>query len=74
MENCDAGDIGEFINIGTGADMTIRELAGIVQEIVGFEGDIVWDSSKPDGTPRKLLDVSKINPSAGSQRSVWKRE
>ena len=60
MEKCGAGDIGEFINIGTGTDITIRELAGIVQSIVGFNGDIVWDSSKPDGTPRKLLDVSKI--------------
>jgi GDP-L-fucose synthase len=60
MEKCDASDIGEFINIGTGEDVTIRDLAGMVQKIVGFEGDIVWDSSKPDGTPRKLLDVSKI--------------
>ncbi len=60
MEKYGAGDIGEFINIGTGEDVTIRDLAGIVQKIVGFEGDIVWDSSKPDGTPRKLLDVSKI--------------
>ena len=48
------------INIGTGVDLSIRELAEMVREVVGFEGEIVWDSSKPDGTPRKLLDVSRI--------------
>ena len=50
----------EPINIGTGVDLSIRELAEMVREVVGFEGEIVWDSSKPDGTPRKLLDVSRI--------------
>jgi GDP-L-fucose synthase len=49
-----------LINIGTGKDITIKELAEMVKEIVGFEGDINWDSTKPDGTPRKLLDVSKL--------------
>jgi GDP-L-fucose synthase len=49
------------INIGTGKDLTIKELADKVKSIVGFEGQLVWDSSKPDGTPRKLMDVSKIN-------------
>ena len=49
-----------FINIGTGIDQTIRELAGIVRDVVGFEGEIAWDTSKPNGTPRKLLDVSRI--------------
>jgi GDP-L-fucose synthase len=49
------------INIGTGKDLTIKELAVMISEIVGFKGTIEWDSSKPDGTPRKLLDVSKIN-------------
>jgi GDP-L-fucose synthase len=48
------------INIGTGKDISIAELASLIQEIVGFEGGIIWDSSKPDGTPRKLLDVSRI--------------
>lgn len=48
------------INIGTGDDITIRELAEIVAEVVGFRGDIVQDVSKPDGTPRKLLDVSRL--------------
>lgn len=50
-----------FVNIGTGEDVTIKELAETIQEITGFEGDLVWDSSKPDGTPRKLMDVSRIN-------------
>jgi GDP-L-fucose synthase len=49
------------INIGTGKDLTIKDLANLVKEIVGFEGQLEWDSSKPDGTQRKLLDVSKIN-------------
>ena len=48
------------INVGTGKDLTIKELAELVKSIVGFDGQIVWDKSKPDGTPRKLLDVSKL--------------
>jgi GDP-L-fucose synthase len=51
----------EPINVGVGEDLSIRELAQLVAEIVGFEGEIVFDNSKPDGTPRKLLDVSKIH-------------
>ncbi len=47
-------------NVGTGKDLTIRELATLIQKITGHRGDIRWDQSKPDGTPRKLLDVSKI--------------
>ena len=50
----------EAVNIGTGKEVTILELAQIVKRVVGFEGDIVLDTSKPDGTPRKLLDVSKL--------------
>jgi GDP-L-fucose synthase len=53
-------DDAEPINVGTGADMAIRDLAALVSRVVGFEGAIHWDSSKPDGTPRKLLDVSRI--------------
>lgn len=51
---------GELVNIGTGTDVTIRELAETVMEVVGFEGRIVFDANKPDGTPRKLLDVSRL--------------
>ena len=53
-------DIGEFVNIGTGKDLTIKELAELVKRIVGYEGDILQDLTKPDGTPKKLLDVSRI--------------
>lgn len=49
-----------FVNVGTGSDVTIRELAETVAEVVGFEGRVTFDSSKPDGTPRKLLDVSRM--------------
>jgi GDP-L-fucose synthase len=49
-----------LVNVGCGEDLTIRELAGLAAEVVGFEGKLVQDASKPDGTPRKLLDVSKI--------------
>ena len=51
----------ETVNIGTGEDVTIKELAETVKKTVGFEGKLVFDATKPDGTPRKLLDVSKIN-------------
>jgi GDP-L-fucose synthase len=49
------------INIGVGEDLSIAQLAHLVKEVVGFEGDLEWDASKPDGTPRKLLDVSRLN-------------
>jgi GDP-L-fucose synthase len=51
----------EILNIGTGKDIEIRELAELIREIVGYEGRIEWDTTKPDGTPRKLLDVSRIH-------------
>ena len=51
----------EIINIGCGEDITIKELATLIKEITGFEGALVFDTTKPDGTPRKLLDVTKIN-------------
>jgi GDP-L-fucose synthase len=47
-------------NVGTGKDITIKELAGTIQKLVGHEGNILWDNSNPDGTPRKLMDVSKM--------------
>jgi GDP-L-fucose synthase len=50
----------ETINIGVGKDQTIREIAQIIKEVIGFNGEIVWDTSKPDGTPRKLLEISKL--------------
>lgn len=54
-------DEGEIINIGTGEDLSIRDLAEIVKRIIGFEGEIRWDSTKPDGTPRKMLWVERLH-------------
>ncbi len=51
----------EIINIGTGSDLSIKELAELIKNIIGFDGNLVFDTDKPDGTPRKVLDVSKIN-------------
>lgn len=51
----------DFVNVGTGEDLPIRELAELIARIVGFEGDIVWDTGKPDGTPRKLMDCDRIH-------------
>jgi GDP-L-fucose synthase len=51
----------EMVNIGTGKDLTIKELAEIIKTETEFTGEIEWDISKPDGTPRKLLNVSKLN-------------
>lgn len=51
----------QFLNIGTGEDLSIKDLAALIKDIVGYKGDITWDSTKPDGTPRKLMDVSKIH-------------
>lgn len=54
-------DSSGIVNIGAGEDLTIQELANIVKEVVGYKGEIVYDTTKPDGTPRKLLDTSKLN-------------
>ena len=61
LKNKSASEIGEFINIGTGEEITILELAELIKEVIGFKGRIVFDTSKPDGTMRKLMDVSRIN-------------
>ena len=50
----------ETINIGTGKDLSIKEISEIVKEVIGFQGEVIWDESKPDGTPRKLLDITKL--------------
>jgi len=60
MERYDYQQVGELINIGTGKDITIKDLALMIRDIVGFRGEIAWDSTKPDGTPKKLLDISRI--------------
>ena len=54
------GDILDYLNVGTGFDLTIKDLAKLIAKLVGFDGDIEWDNSKPDGTPRKQLNVSRL--------------
>jgi GDP-L-fucose synthase len=61
MKEKDAADLGPFINVGTGKDISIRELAEMIAEIVGYDGEVIWDTSKPNGTPRKLMDVGRIS-------------
>ncbi|WP_270089005.1 GDP-L-fucose synthase family protein [Sphingobacterium sp. SYP-B4668] len=63
----------DLYNVGTGQDLTIKDLASCIQEIVGHKGEIRWDSSKPDGTPRKLMDVSKMH-ALGWQHQVELRD
>lgn len=58
MNNYDGSEI---VNIGTGKDITIKEIAEMVKGIIGFEGKIIWETTKPDGAPRKLLDITKLN-------------
>ncbi len=62
-----------FVNIGTGEDITIKELAEMIKEIVGFAGELVWNPDKPDGTPRKLMDVSRLH-AMGWKHSIDLRE
>ena len=50
-----------FVNVGTGEDLPIKALAETIQTIVGFEGEIIWDTTKPDGTPRKLMNCDRIH-------------
>jgi GDP-L-fucose synthase len=59
----------ELVNIGTGEDISIKELVELIADVVGFTGNVVWNSSMPDGTPRKLMDVSKLN-GLGWKRSI----
>lgn len=66
-------DSAEIINIGCGEDISIRELAELICDVVGFQGDLAWDTTKPDGTPRKLLDVSKLH-GLGWRHTIGLRE
>jgi GDP-L-fucose synthase len=58
MENYDES---ELVNIGSGEDISIKDLALLIKKVVGFEGELEFDTSKPDGTPKKLMDVSKLH-------------
>ena len=73
MEHGEYAEIGEFVNVGTGTDVTIRELAEIIAATVRYDGPIRWDTSKPNGTPRKLLDVSRLQ-AAGWQAQTSLQE
>ena len=61
MENFNTIEVNNLVNIGVGSDISIKELAELIKEVSQYEGDIVYDTSKPDGTPQKLLDMSKMN-------------
>ncbi len=69
-------DLGNFcgiLNVGVGSDISIKELANLISSIIGYKGEIVWDSSKPDGTPRKLLEVSKLQKLGWSAKTNLER-
>lgn len=75
MDGYDWRDVGEFVNIGTGQDMRLSDIANVVKKIVGFSGQISYDTSKPDGMPRKMLDVSSMSrlgwrPSFGLEEGI----
>jgi len=61
LEHLNASDIGELINVGTGKEITIKDLATLIARIVGYHGEVFWDTSRPNGTPRKLLDVTRLH-------------
>lgn len=61
MNNISSSDIGEHINIGFGSDVSIKELAQVIKDIIGFDGEISWDTTKPNGTPKKLIDSTLIH-------------
>ena len=63
----------ETINVGSGQEVTIRELAESVREVVGFKGELVFDTAKPDGTPRKLLDVTRLKSMGWSPKFTLKK-
>ncbi len=66
-------DLPEIINVGCGEDISIRELAELICDVVGFDGELIWDATKPDGTPRKLLDVTKLR-ALGWKQSIPLRD
>jgi GDP-L-fucose synthase len=62
LQHLNCGDVpGNFVNVGVGEDVTIRDLAALIGRIVGYRGEVIWDASMPDGTPRKLLDVGRLH-------------
>ena len=68
------GNFCGILNVGVGSDISIRELANLTSSIIGFKGEIIWDKSKPEGTQRKLLDVSKLSKLGWSAKTDLKKE
>ncbi len=68
----DNGNLLNFLNVGTGEDISIKELARIIADLIGYEGSIFWDHSKPDGTPKKQLDITRINKLGWSPKIMLK--
>jgi GDP-L-fucose synthase len=68
VEHCRPSDVGEFVNVGSGVDRSIAEIAELVRGYAEYDGEILWDSSKPDGTPRKLMDVERLRGLGWSAR------
>jgi GDP-L-fucose synthase len=73
MERFSAREIGEFVNVGVGEDHTILDFARLIAEVVGFDGRFTFDSAKPDGTPQKLLDVSRLKALGWSAKTGMRR-
>lgn len=69
METADCKDIGDFVNIGTGIDLKIKDLIDKIKKIAGYQGDVRYDTSKPDGTPKKLLDVTRLKSIGWSHKT-----
>lgn len=77
LENKDFADIGEFVNIGSGSEVSILQLAETIARIVGYQGEVRWDTSKPNGTPRKLMDSGRLfalgwKPKVGLEEGIRK--
>jgi GDP-L-fucose synthase len=71
LESCNLG-LAPVVNIGVGHDLTIRELAETVKSVVGYPGEIVFDATKPDGTPRKLLDVDRLHAMGWQAKTTFR--
>jgi GDP-L-fucose synthase len=70
MKKCRAVELGGIVNIGCGKDITIDELAHLIAEVVGYKGAFIYDKTKPDGTPQKLLDITKITKLGWAPRTA----
>lgn len=73
MEEFNAADVGEFVNVGVGKDLTIGELAALIADVVGYRGNLKFDHTRPDGAPRKLLDVTRLTRLGWSPRTPLRK-